>query len=77
MIICSPVSVIGYCLGVEGGFDPDQNDKDEYEEFNEIVILPQFYRISLDQIEDIPSLVSHVSKLMNAAGIMCLLCEAL
>ena len=45
--------------GVEGGFDPDE-EKYEYEEENKLVVLPQFHEISLEEIEEIPSIVRFV-----------------
>lgn len=44
-------------IGVEGGFNPDANKKRyEYEEFNSVVVLPNFDVIPLPN-PDLPELV--------------------
>jgi len=45
---------------MKGGFQPDEDDKFEFEEINTLVILPQFHEIPLENIEEIPSIVSFV-----------------
>lgn len=44
-------------IGVEGGFQPEDEPKQEYEDKNSLVILPDFMEISLDKIEDIPAIL--------------------
>lgn len=44
-------------LGVEGGFKTDEEQKQQYEEVNTIVILPDFVEISVDRIEEIPAVL--------------------
>lgn len=47
-------------IGVEGGFNPDANKKRyEYEEFNSVVVLPNFDVIPLPN-PDLPELVRTV-----------------
>uniref|UniRef100_H2ZM55 Ubiquitin carboxyl-terminal hydrolase n=1 Tax=Ciona savignyi TaxID=51511 RepID=H2ZM55_CIOSA len=50
---------------IEGGFTPDNDNKVEYDDVNELVILPEYTVINLEDIEDIPSVV-----LASVSGIL-------
>ncbi|XP_078482963.1 ubiquitin carboxyl-terminal hydrolase 5 [Ciona intestinalis] len=52
-------------IGIEGGFDAANGEKVEYEDVNELVILPEFKVIGLENIEEIPSVV-----LASVSGIL-------
>nr|XP_039271949.1 ubiquitin carboxyl-terminal hydrolase 5-like [Styela clava] len=44
-------------LGVEGGFQANEQQKTEYEEINTITILPDFVEIPIENIEEIPAIL--------------------
>ncbi|CAK8682665.1 unnamed protein product [Clavelina lepadiformis] len=57
-------------IGVEGGFNPEEDKKIEYDELNTLAILPDFLEIPLDNIEEIPSLVlASVSGVLSSTAV--------